>query len=150
MTNPAKAQPTKFMSLVEFKNDPTDREVRQFAQLWLPAACFALALWATYRLHNVSATVFAAVGLLSLLLGISRPNWMRWVYVAWTAAAFPLAWLVAYASAAAIYFLLIVPIGLVLRIAGHDSLARQFDREAQSYWTPRPVEADRQQHFRQF
>jgi hypothetical protein len=100
--------------------------------------------------------VLAAVGLLSLLLGTSRPAWLRPVYVAWMAAAYPIGWLLAHLLLAAIYFLLITPIGLVLRLARHDPLARRFDREAQSYWTPRaystrrPDRTDRERYFSQF
>jgi hypothetical protein len=138
------------MPLIEFNRDPSPREVRQFARLWLPAICLALALWATLRLGSVAATVLAAVGLVSILLGTARPAWLRPVHIAWMAAAYPIGWLLAHLLLAAIYFLLITPIGLVLRLTHRDPLARQFDREAQSYWTPRPERADRERYFRQF
>ena len=103
--------------------------------------------------------VLAAAGLVSLLLGMARPAWLRPVHVAWMAAAFPIGWLLAHLLLAAIYFLLITPIGLILRLARRDPLARRIDREAQSYWTPRADWApraertertDRERYFRQF
>lgn len=115
-----------------------------------------LALWATSRLGSVVAMLPAAVGLVSLLVGMSRPAWLRPVYIGWMAVAYPIGWLLAHLLLAAIYFLLITPIGLVLRLAHRDPLALRFDREAQSYWTPRaswtpPAEStDRERYFRQF
>ncbi len=143
------------MPLVELNRDPAPREVRQFARVWLPAICLALALWATFRLGSVPAMVLAAAGLVSILLGMSRPAWLRPVHVAWLVAAYPIGWLLAHLLLAAIYFLLIAPIGLILRVARRDPLARTFDREAESYWTPRayqtpPESIDRERYFRQF
>lgn len=143
------------MPLIEFNRDPSPREVRQFARVWLPAICLALALLATLRLGSVPAMVLAAVGLASILLGMARPGWLGPVHIAWMAAAYPIGWLLAHLLLAAIYFLLITPIGLILRLARRDPLARRFDRETQSYWTPRadrmpPEHTDRERYFRQF
>jgi hypothetical protein len=66
------------------------------------------------------------------------------------ALAFPFGWLLAHLLLAAIYFLLITPIGLILRIVRRDPLAREFEHEAQSYWTPRPANDDRSRYFRQY
>jgi hypothetical protein len=143
------------MPLIEFNRDPSPREVRQFARVWLPAFCLALALWATLRLGSVPAMMLAAAGLVSLLLGMARPAWLRPFHVAWMAAAYPIGWLLAHLLLAAIYFLLITPIGLILRLARRDPLARRIDRETQSYWTPRanstlPEPTKLERYFRQF
>ena len=143
------------MSLIEFNRDPSPGEVRQFARVWLPAMCLVVAVSATLRLANVAAAAFAAAGLMVLLLGVARPGWLRPVYVAWMAAAFPVGWLLTHLLLAGIYFLLITPIGLILRLTRRDPLARQFDREAESYWTPTsgvPTDQndDRARYFRQY
>lgn len=138
------------MALIEFKRDPSPREVRQFALLWLPGICLVLAGWAVARSHLSWAAAAAIVAAISLILAIWRPCWVRPLYVAWMGIAFPLGWLVAHLLLAGIYFLLITPIGLILRIARRDPLARQFDREAQSYWTARETTDDRDRYFRQY
>jgi hypothetical protein len=138
------------MSLIEFNRDPSPGEVRQFARVWLPALCLVIAVWATLRLANGAAVAFAGVGLVALILGVLRPEWLRPVYLVWTAAAYPLGWLLAHVLLAGTYFLLITPIGLILRLTRRDPLARRFDRESESYWTPRPERTDPERYFQQF
>ena len=138
------------MALIEFKRDPSPRELRQFALLWLPGVCLTLAAWAAARSQLSWAAALAVGATISLMLGFWQPRWLRPIYVAWMGIAFPFGWLLAHLLLAAIYFLLITPIGLILRIARRDPLAREFDREAQSYWTPRESTDDQTRYFRQY
>lgn len=39
-----------------------------------------------------------------------------------------------------VFFVVVTPIGLILRFVGHDSLRRSFDASASSYWCPRETE----------
>ncbi|MEX0979180.1 MAG: SxtJ family membrane protein, partial [Pirellulales bacterium] len=68
----------------------------------------------------------------------------------WMWAAFPIGWLVSHLLIAAIYFLLITPIALVMRAVGRDPLSRRFDRAAKTYWVPRRQDSDPARYFRQF
>jgi multisubunit Na+/H+ antiporter MnhG subunit len=139
------------MALIEIKRDPSQRDVRQFSYYWLPAICFVLSGLAVYRFESWrTAGALAAVGGLSIVLGAIRPTWMRAVFLGWMWAAFPIGWLVSHALIAAIYFLLITPMALVMRATGRDPLSRRFDRDAKSYWVPRPKESDPGRYFRQF
>jgi len=36
-----------------------------------------------------------------------------------------------------IFYAVVLPVGLVMRLFGHDPLRLRFEREAQSYWIPR-------------
>ena len=49
----------------------------------------------------------------------------------------PIGWLLSNGLLAAAYYLLLTPIGMVLRLAGHDALRSRIDREATTYWQPR-------------
>lgn len=138
------------MALIELKRDPSPRELRQFALLWLPGICLALSAWAAARSQHPWAAALAVGATISLMLGFWQSRWLRPIYVAWMGIAFPFGWLLAHLLLAAIYFLLITPIGLILRIARRDPLAREFDREAQSYWTPREPTDDPMRYFRQY
>ncbi len=57
-------------------------------------------------------------------------------------AARPIGWTISHVPIAALYYLVVTPIGLAMRPFGRDPLARRFDPDAQSYWTPRRQEAD--------
>jgi hypothetical protein len=50
----------------------------------------------------------------------------------------------------AVFFLVFLPAGLILRLAGHDSMRRRFEPQARSYWTRQPALVDPARSFRQF
>jgi hypothetical protein len=52
---------------------------------------------------------------------------------------------------AIVYYLVVTPIGLVMRLVGYDAMKRRFDGEATTYWVHRPDNAaDAKSYFRQF
>jgi hypothetical protein len=84
-------------------------------------------------------------------VGLLVPQAIRWVYVGWMLAAFPIGWLVSHLLLAAIFFGVIMPIGLILRVLGRDPMRKSFDRSASTYWIARPTEpTDSRRYFRQF
>lgn len=139
------------MALVDLKRDPSAREVRQFARLWLPGFCTLFAVWAALRWQSWgAAAAFLGVAASGALLDWSRPGWMKALYVAWMWAAFPIGWTVSHLLMATIYYLVITPIGLMMRLLGRDPLERRFDRGAETYWTRRDPAPHASQYFRQF
>lgn len=135
------------MPLVELKRDASLLELRLFGYVWLPLAAVLLACW---RGGAVGWELALAVAAGSAAVAYVRPRWLRPVYLAWMTLSLPLAWVIAHVVLAAVFFLLITPIGLVLRIVRPDPLARGFDPEAQSYWTPRGPDSDPQRSLRQY
>jgi hypothetical protein len=139
------------MALLEIKRDPTEREVRQFAYFWLPAFCLLVGLVMVGRGSAWGAALAVwGLGGLSIALGLSRPRWMRYVFLGWMWAAFPIGWTVSHLLLGAIYYLVITPIGLAMRLLGRDPMLRRFDRNATSYWSPRRENVDPASYFRQF
>jgi len=57
---------------------------------------------------------------------------------------------VSHLMVAIVFYLLISPLGIVMRFAGRDELRRSFDDECESYWTPRKEPEDNERYFRQF
>ena len=53
--------------------------------------------------------------------------------VGWTAAVFPIGWVMSYVLLGGVYFLVLTPIGLAMRICGRDPMQRKFDRQAKTY-----------------
>ena len=95
-----------------------------------------------------AAVVICCLTLLVGGIGLVRPNWVRPLYVTWMLAFFPLGWLVAHVLLVAIFYLVITPIGLMMRLCGRDPLARRFDESKSSYWIVR--EKDQRDHSRYF
>ena len=49
-----------------------------------------------------------------------------------------------------LFFLIVTPIGLLMRILGKDPLNKQIDKKANSYWIDKDLEADISDYSKQF
>ena len=137
------------MALLEVNWTPGRRELRQFSLLWI--AFFGLIgvyfFWA--KGATTAATVFwilAAIG----PIGYFFPNVMRPIYVAWMALVLPIGFVVSHTLLLFVYYLVLTPIGLIMRVVGYDPMQRQIDRNAKTYWTPHDPAADSARFFKQY
>ena len=122
------------MALFQLKTDPTTRELRQFAGLWLPAIGL-IAAWLLWRAtgNTLLAGAIAAALITLGVVGLARPAIMRPLFVGWMAAAYPIGWVVGHVLLAILYFAVLTPIGLALRLAGRDPRPRSHP------WHQRPA-----------
>ena len=77
--------------------------------------------------------------------GARRP-----IFVGWSYLAYPIGWLVTHVLLVSVFWLLITPIGVMVRLAGQDPLPRKYDPSARSYWTPKEKVAGVRRYFQQF
>ena len=139
------------MALVEINWNPSRRDLRQFAAIWLPALCALIGFWIWRGTGSATAAVAAlAIGVLLGVIGFAAPAVIRPVFLGLTCAAFPIGWVVSHVILAITYYAIITPIGLVMRLCGSDSMQRKIDRAAESYWIARENTADKRRYFRQF
>ena len=139
------------MAMIEINWSPSRRELKQFAGIWFPGL-FAL-VGALVAYHTQSLAVGACIwvpGLLLGLIGFLFPRLARPVFVGWMCVAYPIGWIVSHVLLAAVFFLVITPIGLAFRVLGRDPLRRKFDRSASTYWIPHSASRDSRRYFRQF
>lgn len=97
----------------------------------------------------------AAIAVISVLALLGVVVWWqekfgRSFHRAWMELFTPLAWSVSTSLLVLIYYGVITPFGLVMRLAGRDPMNRRFDRGCQSYWVKRKESADPARYFRQF
>lgn len=139
------------MALLEVDWKPTDKVLRQFAAIWFPLACLALSLmtwkWTNSWNWAIIPTIFAII-LAPLAYWI--PAVARAIFVGWMTAAFPIGWIVSHLLMGSIYFLLITPMGLAMRLCGRDTMGHRFDESRESYWVPHQSAKDNKQYFRQY
>jgi hypothetical protein len=137
------------MAMLEVNWNPGRRELRQFAGMWL-LFFGAIGAWLWYR-HGGGAWstgLLSAAGLIGIP-GLLFPGIMRPIYVGWMMAAFPIGWTISHLLLGAIFYGVVTPIGLALRIFGHDPMHRTFDPEKDSYWVEHePAETAR--YFRTY
>jgi hypothetical protein len=130
---------------------PSDREVRQFAGIWFPVFCLIVCLLLGLRFGAWQAAgTFVGFAIVICLVGLVQPRLIRPIYVAWMCAAFPIGWVVSHVLLAAVFYLLITPLGLLMRPSGRDKLKLHYDPSAASYWTRRPKPPEPSRYFRQF
>jgi hypothetical protein len=94
------------------------------------------------------------LGVIGFTLGVVCglcPPFAKLVYVAWHALGGAVGFVVSNLLLVATFYLIVTPIGLVLRCVGKDPLERRIDRDAQSYWKDEEKRVDdAQEYFRPF
>lgn len=104
---------------------------------WFGAWNVALGLW------TVGAAGAVAIWLV--------PSLGRRIYLGWMLAGAPIGWTLSHAVLAIVYYVVLTPIGLIMRLVGRDPMQRKLDRAGKgSYWIERPPESDSSRYFRQF
>jgi hypothetical protein len=145
--------------MVEFDWRPDDRKLRQFGFIALAGfGLLALLAWTergpfAFGLGEARAVVaagLAGLGALSLAFSLAFPrgNWPA--YVGLSVVAFPIGFVLSYVIMGTLFYAIIAPIGLVMRLFGRDPMNRAFLREAPTYWVDAPPPRPRESYFRQF
>jgi Saxitoxin biosynthesis operon protein SxtJ len=129
---------------------PPTQTLRQFAVLWL-IFFGGLAGWQGYVRSNPGlAAVLGALAVVVGGLGILWPSAVRWLYVGWMVAAFPIGWTISQLILICLYLGLFTPVALVFRILGRDALSRRFLHGPATYWAAKPAVTDPKRYFQQF
>jgi len=68
-------------------------------------------------------------------LGLVKPGAIRWFFVIWMVLALPIGWLMSQLMLAALFYLVLTPAAMVLRLRGRDLLARK-KPDTVSFWRP--------------
>jgi polyferredoxin len=136
------------MALVEINWKPDKRELRKFGVAMIIGFGVLAALAYLWWELPTLALVFAIVGGVAGLLGLSGTRAAMIVYLPWMAIAFVMGNIVSRVLVAAFFYLMITPMGLLMRVFGKDALQRK-NRRA-SYWDDLPPPPDRERYERQF
>ena len=139
------------MSIIEVNRDPTPRQLKQFGFIWMGFVALFGAI-AFFKLDNPSLARGLWVAAVAVPgIGWVFPRFMRLVFVGMSYAAFPIGFVVSHVVLALVYYLVLTPIGLVMRVFGYDPMERRFEREVETYWIERgPSAVDPKRYFRQF
>ena len=138
------------MGLVEINRDPDERTLRQFGRI-AAVAVPALTWWFT-RPVGVTATMVVAigVGLAALIAAQVRPCVLKHPFVGLSLATAPIGLIVGELVTLVMFFVVLMPLGLVFRALGRNPLDWRFRRDATTYWTMKSQPRDAASYFRQF
>jgi len=128
-----------------------EKRLRQLSGVLLPGL-FAFAGGAValgVDAWSVASSLWAVGVLAAAMVWISGEAGRR-LYVGWMLAALPIGWTLSHLVLGVVYYLVLTPIGLVMKLTGHDPMKRRFDPSAVSYWIERTPRSDPSRHFRQF
>jgi hypothetical protein len=138
------------MPLVSLNKDPTAKELRTFGLL-LPVffALFGLVVGHRTGSGGAQRAVWGAGAALSgaylAVVPVRRAVFLGWSYVT-----YPIGWVVSHLILGFVYFVVITPIGLLVRLFAQDPMQRRRDPSASTYWVRREAERGVRRYFRQF
>jgi len=138
------------VALVDINWRPSNKDLRIFAILLMCFGVIVAAMMAFKSGHtSAAAWVLTVTGGLGLL-GVGSPRAIYPLYLVWMTLAFPIGWTVSHVMMAIVFYLVLTPIGFIMRLCGRDPMHRRRDRSATTYWTPRTPSRDVKRYFRQF
>ena len=82
--------------------------------------------------HSILPTVI--ISLAFLVLANIAPILLKPIYILWMRLAFILSWINTHIVLLIIFYLILTPIGLGMKLFGIDSLDRKIERNRDSYW----------------
>ena len=137
------------MALIEINKEPSQRE------LTLMGIGFPIFF------GIIGGVVFAATGSIEIpriiwgagaavtVIFFAIPRTQRPIYLGWMYLAFPIGWTISHVLLGAVYYLLLSPVGLFMRLIGRDPMHRKYDTAATSYYEDH-TDAETGRYFRQF
>jgi hypothetical protein len=111
--------------------DPAPRQLRIFAAI-LGVFCIAVIARSTTTLPRG----LGIAGVIVALLGLAIPAVIRPVYQLLTIVTFPIGWLVTKVVLTIVFYLVVTPTGIVLKLLRRDPLRIRRQRDRSTYWVP--------------
>jgi hypothetical protein len=145
--------------LVHIDWKPARGALRNFGLIALAAfgAFGALARWHVYPFGGLSEAAGAYTAIVLWLLAaycgffaFVAPVAVKPIYLLLSIITYPIGWVLSYVVMAAMFYLVITPVGLLFKVLGRDAMNRRFDPAASTYWIRRRPPDSAKRYFRQF
>jgi hypothetical protein len=114
---------------------------------------FVLLFIGTILAYKGRSTGYAVigVGVLFFVLGMWAPVWLKAFYRAWMGLAAVLGFFTSRLILSVLFYLVVTPIGLTMRLLGKDLLNQRWDRKTSTYWIKREkTPFDKERYEKQF
>ena len=120
--------------------EPSSRDLTLLAFLFL-GVCSLVGAYQLLWKGSGSGYYWIGVGI-ALCLSRLIPPLFRRLYRLWVSFAVVLGYFVSRAILLIVFYLVLVPTGLIMRTVGRDPMERKWDPQAQSYWINKEPEED--------
>lgn len=135
------------MAIVDFNLDPTERQLKQFGGVCVLALPLIAWLWT----RNFTTVGWAAgVGVLLCGLGLAAPRLLKPIFIALIIITIPIGFVVGELAMLLIWFGVFLPLAVVFRMMGRDSLNRRCDDKSETFWQKRSAPAEVRRYYRQW
>lgn len=144
---------------IEIDFHPDDGKLRQFGFIALAGFGFVAALaWYEALIFSFGlgsarepvAYTLAGLAILSLFFSLVAPRANLPIYLGISLLTYPIGFVLSYVILGTLFYLIISPIGLVVRRFGSDPMERRILPDADSYWEDAPRARGRDSYFKQF
>ncbi len=135
---------------------PSAEELSKFGTLLLLGLPIAGLVWSGifyWKLEVFNPWIiagFACVGIFVWVLTRLFASGARVVYVGWHALASAIDWVISLIALSIMYFIVLVPMALVMRAFGRKPLPVVWSKESDSYWQSRTSKPELKRYFRQY
>ena len=137
--------------MITMNTNPSKRQLKQFAGIWLPLLSLLLGYICYFKLKiAVPAVVLCISGLCVSVFGFFCPGKIRPVFVGLMYITFPIGFIVSYSILTLLFFAVLTPIALLMRLFKFDPLERSFDIPGKSYWKSIEYSDKTEQYFKQY
>lgn len=138
--------------MIQLDYQPSPAKLRQFGFAGAVFGLLMAALWCWRHgwTWGTTATVWCAVAGAFLLLALAAPTLLRWPFVGMSLVTFPIGWVLSWVLTAIVYFVVLTPIALILRLWKRDALGRRPapPGATESFLTARPPAPPVRQYLR--
>ncbi len=135
------------MAILDFNFNPSHRQLRQFGAICLVAVPLVAWLWTG---NAVIVGWAAVVGFVLCGTGLFVPGFLKPLFLGLTIITLPIGLVVGEAAMLLIYFGVFLPMSIVLRIVGRDSLRRRSQAGEESHWQQRKQPTGVRNYYHQF
>jgi len=112
--------------------DASPKRIREFGITFF--VVLSLIGWVLLYKGRSLGYTFLGVGVLFVVFGTWAPGPLKPFYRAWMALALVLGFFTSRLILCILYYCVLTPIGVIMRLLGKDLLGRRWDKEARSYW----------------
>lgn len=144
--------------MLEINKDPSKNDLRWFG-LILSAVLIIVGLVVWLKTSwlfgmggspTLASKIFWGIAVVFPVVYYAIPPLRRYLFIGFMYAVFPIGLVVSNVILVAVYYLVVVPIGLIMRLFGHDPMQRKLLPEARTYWIERSQIEDPERYLKQF
>ena len=128
------------------RTEPVSDSTARKSSLLVGAVFLLIALWNFYKGRQVVCSITGGLGGCLILIGFFAPPAARAFHAGWMRIAVVLGWINSRILLGAMYWGVMTPMGLVLRLLGRNPLDRR-GAARESYWVERTVTRQPREQF---